>query len=215
MQETQVQSLIQEDPTCCGAAEPYTWAPNCWIYAPQQEKPQQWEAQASRQESNSLQLQKSPHSNQDPAQPINKLILKRKSFLLRNKTYSDFTHYSYYPRNKITWHGGQRKEGHKKRTVWGQQGAEKDGFAALGSSTTEWIATFSLTPSTSFQSLPSDHEEWGQTDKKCQWNMIPLTFKITIVNAEKSSISGSVILPSNFCVTVTTPQFHLFHPVTV
>ena len=69
MQETQVQSLVQEDPTCQEATNPvhhnyWAWAlePGSWNYwaqelqlpkptcpkahAPQQEKPPQWEAWA-------------------------------------------------------------------------------------------------------------------------------------------------------------------------
>ena len=49
MQGTQVQALVQEDPTCRGAAEPVHhnyWAREPRARAPQQEKPLQWEAQA-------------------------------------------------------------------------------------------------------------------------------------------------------------------------
>ena len=61
MQGTQVQPLVQEDPTCHGATKPVShnygaWAlepasHNYWagaprIRAPQQEKPLQWEARA-------------------------------------------------------------------------------------------------------------------------------------------------------------------------
>ena len=56
MQETLVQSLDWEDPTCCRAAKPVCWAcalepRSCSYWAhmplaqdPQQEKPVQWEA---------------------------------------------------------------------------------------------------------------------------------------------------------------------------
>ena len=81
MQEMQVQSLVREDPTCCRATEPLSHKhraralqalkPECpRACALQQEKPQQWEARAPRPESRplSLQLEKSLHSNEDPAQ---------------------------------------------------------------------------------------------------------------------------------------------------
>ena len=47
--------------------------------APRQEKPPQWEAHAPRLESSPrcLQLEKSPHSNKDPAQPKINTFLKR------------------------------------------------------------------------------------------------------------------------------------------
>ena len=49
MQGTQVQSLLQEEATCSGAAKPMHH--NSWAHAPgahalQQEKPLQWEAYA-------------------------------------------------------------------------------------------------------------------------------------------------------------------------
>ena len=65
---------------------------NCWAQAPQlltsayfracvlrQEKPPQWEAQASwlHNSSHLLQLEKNPHSNEDPEQP-NKTVLFKK-----------------------------------------------------------------------------------------------------------------------------------------
>jgi len=83
-----------EDPTCCAAAKPMR--PNYWAcalepgscsywthvpqllkstdpraHAPQQEKPPQWEARALQLERSprSQQLEKSPHSNEDAAQP--------------------------------------------------------------------------------------------------------------------------------------------------
>ena len=60
MQGTQVQALVQEDPTYCGASKPVShnyWAhvphllkPVCsTARAPQQEKPLQWEARALQQ----------------------------------------------------------------------------------------------------------------------------------------------------------------------
>ena len=94
MQETQVWSLIWEDPTCCRAPKPrhnnywacalepgscnyWAWAPLLLkpeyprAYALQPEKPPQWEAQALQPESSpcSPQLEKSPHSSKNPAQP--------------------------------------------------------------------------------------------------------------------------------------------------
>ena len=73
MQETRVQPLIWEDPTCLGAAKAVCHS--YWACALQQEKPQQWEALALQQgvAPHSPQLEESPHSNEDPAQPnINK-----------------------------------------------------------------------------------------------------------------------------------------------
>ena len=87
MQETWVQSLIQEDPTCHEANNPVHH--NYRAYVPQllsscahglqQEKPLQWEAHAVQLESSShslqlesssrsLQLEKPMCSNQDPTQ---------------------------------------------------------------------------------------------------------------------------------------------------
>ena len=96
MQETQVWSLVQEDPTCLGATKPvyYTywvcvleaWKPKLLkpkhprARALQQEKPLQWEAFTLQLQSNpsSQQLGKSPPSNEDSAQPkINKITKKR------------------------------------------------------------------------------------------------------------------------------------------
>ena len=93
MQETPVQSLIREDPTCQGATQPMChdyWAcaiqpgshnnrthvpqflkPVCpRAYAPQQEEPPQWAACTLQLESSPClpQLEKNPHSNEDPAQ---------------------------------------------------------------------------------------------------------------------------------------------------
>ena len=84
MQGTWVQSLLQEDLTSLGATKPLgsnCWAcaleprsHNCWsLHAlePQQEKPPQWEAQATQLKSSpcSLQLEKSLSGRGDPAQP--------------------------------------------------------------------------------------------------------------------------------------------------
>ena len=85
IQETQVQSLGKEDPTCNRAT---TEAPLPQLLkpkhpracSPQQEKPQQWEARALQLERSPclLQLEKSPHSNEDPAQAkINKIKNKK------------------------------------------------------------------------------------------------------------------------------------------
>ena len=52
MQGTQVRALVQEDPTCRGAAKPVRhnyWARTPRAHAPQQEKPPQWEARAPQQ----------------------------------------------------------------------------------------------------------------------------------------------------------------------
>ena len=81
MQGTRVQSLDQEDPTCCRATERVchnygahalepTEASMHRARAPQ-ETPQQREGHVPQLESNPhpLQLEKSPHSHKDPAQP--------------------------------------------------------------------------------------------------------------------------------------------------
>ena len=87
MQETWIQSLIQEDPTYCRATKPIHH--NYWACALElmlhNEKPQQWEAHAPQLErsSRSPQLEKSPCSSKDPARPqINKwnYFLKIKMF---------------------------------------------------------------------------------------------------------------------------------------
>ena len=92
MQETRVQSLVLEDPISLGATKPmchnyracapapgsrHYWAHVLQLLKPaypracaqQQEKPPQWEAGAVQLESSpcSLQLEKSLHSNEDPA----------------------------------------------------------------------------------------------------------------------------------------------------
>ena len=94
MQETQVQSLIWEDPTFHAATKPMGrdhqacalepgsrnyWAPVPWLlkpvrpkaHVPQQEKAPQWEVYVLQLESspNSSQLVKSPCSNKNTAQP--------------------------------------------------------------------------------------------------------------------------------------------------
>ena len=79
-EETWVQTLMQEDPTCSGATKPGSC--NYWAYvlqllkpehprtcAQQQEKPLQWEARIPQPE-------KSPRSNKDPVQPKIKIINK-------------------------------------------------------------------------------------------------------------------------------------------
>lgn len=98
MQETWVQSLIQEDPTCHGATELvchscWTCAPkpanhNHWAHAWQllkpphprtraqrPEKPPQWEARAPQRESGPSSPQQRKAQQQEPVQPkINKII---------------------------------------------------------------------------------------------------------------------------------------------
>ena len=92
-QETWVRSLVSEDPTCLRATEPPALQllglcsraqepqllkpAHLRVSALQQEKPLQWEARALQLEysRHSLQLEKSPYSNSEPAQPkINKTI---------------------------------------------------------------------------------------------------------------------------------------------
>ena len=62
-----VGSLVCEDPICVGAAN--TVRCNYWAWEPQALKPPQWEALKPQPESSpcSLQLEKSPRSNGDPA----------------------------------------------------------------------------------------------------------------------------------------------------
>ena len=85
MQETWVQSLMEDNPSCLGATK--FKGHNYWNYAlkprgcnywslrdqdvPQQEKPLQWEARSPQLEysPHSQQLEESPHNNEDPAQP--------------------------------------------------------------------------------------------------------------------------------------------------
>ena len=81
VQENMSSSLVWEDPTCCGATKPTScnsWAQVLQLLksslaerALQQEKPLQWEARAPQLESSphSMQLEKSPCSNENPAQP--------------------------------------------------------------------------------------------------------------------------------------------------
>ena len=93
MRETQVRSLVWEDPTCCRATKLVGHSylacalepGNCsyWAHGPQllkavhpkahaqqQETPLQWEASTRRKSDfASPQLEKSPCSNEDPAQP--------------------------------------------------------------------------------------------------------------------------------------------------
>ena len=94
VQGTWDQSLIWEDPVCpeatkthvpqllnlcCRAQEPQLLRPRAAtskpgyprVHAPQQNRPRQWETRAQWLERNSLllQLEKSPHSNDNPAQP--------------------------------------------------------------------------------------------------------------------------------------------------
>ena len=94
VQETWVRSLVSEDPTCLRATEPSAlqllslcsrvWEPQLLkpahlrVSALQQEKPLQWEARALQLEYSPRlpQLEKSPHSNSEPAQPkINKIYI--------------------------------------------------------------------------------------------------------------------------------------------
>ena len=76
MQETWVQSLVQEDSTCHGKTKPQShihWAHAPRTYTLQQEKLPQWKAHA-------LQLEKACTSNEDPVQPkkIINTVLNRK-----------------------------------------------------------------------------------------------------------------------------------------
>ena len=85
MQETWVRFLVQEDLTCDGAAKPMhhkywpcaleprattTETHKSRACAPQEEKPQQWEAApATREQPPLTATEKSLCSNKDPAQP--------------------------------------------------------------------------------------------------------------------------------------------------
>ena len=74
MQETWVWSLVWEDPTCCGAAEPVShnfWSPHSRACALQQEMPPQWDARVLPPENSRRwpQPEKRPCSNEDPVQP--------------------------------------------------------------------------------------------------------------------------------------------------
>ena len=114
MQETQVQSLVQEDPTCQGAtkyAHHNYWAyglqsRSCdyWIHhipqllkpmhprvcAQQQEKPPWWGAHTPQLEGIPIspELEKSPHSNEDPGWSkikINKCKLQKIALQVKKK----------------------------------------------------------------------------------------------------------------------------------
>ena len=84
MQETQVRSLVQEDPMCWSTAKSVChnnwpcalehgsynyWSPHSRARALQQEKPPQWEACTPQLDSSphSPQPEKSPHSNKEPS----------------------------------------------------------------------------------------------------------------------------------------------------
>ena len=92
MKETQLQSLVQENPTCRVAAEPGTTAVEPVLQglgahvpqllqsahprarAPKQEKTSRWETHSPQLELSPCgpQLEKKMHSNKDTAQPQNK-----------------------------------------------------------------------------------------------------------------------------------------------
>ena len=78
MQGTRVRALVWEDPTCCGATKPVShnyWACASGAYAPQWERPWQWEARAPwwRVAPAHRNWRKPSHKNEDPTQPkINK-----------------------------------------------------------------------------------------------------------------------------------------------
>ena len=110
MQKTWVQSLIQEDPTCCRATKPVCH--NYWVCVPQpmshkycayvpqllkptspraraqqREKSPQWEACAPQLENGpcSPQLEKSPHSHDDPEESKIVNFFSTKSFQKEEK----------------------------------------------------------------------------------------------------------------------------------
>ena len=102
--ETQVRSLVGEDPTCCETAKPRCHSYracaleprscNCWAHMLQlpkhkhpracnlqQEEPLQWEACVPQQESPPLDAtRENPLSNEDPAQPKINRTFKKISF---------------------------------------------------------------------------------------------------------------------------------------
>ena len=86
IQETQVRSLVWEDPTCCRAAKPVHHNSGAWepqllksmrsiACAPKQGRSLQWAAGALHLETGpcSSQLEKSPSSDEDQAQSKNKI----------------------------------------------------------------------------------------------------------------------------------------------
>ena len=90
MQRTLAQSLVQEDPTCCGAAKPVhlsAWAHGLQLLKParpgagalQQEKPMQWEAHVPsyRVALHSQQPEKAQDSSKEPVQPKTKKTKKK------------------------------------------------------------------------------------------------------------------------------------------
>ena len=89
VQATRVWSLIWDDPTCCTATNPVHHI--YWARDPQQEKPPEWEALTP-------QVEKSPCSRKDPAQPkINKIIK-----LFRRKMWEDLTFHIFIDSNILT-----------------------------------------------------------------------------------------------------------------
>ena len=88
MQGTRVRALVWEDPTCRGATRPVShsyWACPSGACAPQQERPQQWEARAPRwrvaptRHNQRKPSHRNPTRTEDPTQPkINKYIFKKK-----------------------------------------------------------------------------------------------------------------------------------------
>ena len=103
MQKTQVRSLVQEDPSCLGVTKPVCH--NCWAHVLRllqarrlepklRKKPLQWDGRALQLESSPCLLQqgKSPHSQEDSAQPEMKWIhkfLKMKLPLKNHKRMND------------------------------------------------------------------------------------------------------------------------------
>ena len=91
MQETRVQTLVQEDSRCCEAMKPMHlnyWAREARLPKPEhsracapQEKSPQWEARTLRLKSSlhSRQLEKPTRSDGDPAQPERNTVLKKEN----------------------------------------------------------------------------------------------------------------------------------------
>ena len=91
MQETWVQTLVQEDSRCCEATKPVRlnyWAREARLPKPEhsracapQEKSPQWEARTLRLKGSlhSRQLEKPTHSDGDAAQPEINTVLKKEN----------------------------------------------------------------------------------------------------------------------------------------
>ena len=130
MQKMQVQSLIQKDPTCGRGRSNKAHAPQLLkpkrprACTPQEEKPPQWEACVPQLESShcSPQLEKSPHSNEDPAQPkINTYFGGKK------KSISDRSHKRPHTIISFIWKFHNKQIHKDKKKVWWLPRARQEG----------------------------------------------------------------------------------------